>query len=233
MRLLPRRRPSRDRKIRPSTGLRAAACKPSRNRRVDGAAERFARVLGPRCRARLRLEDAVPRDQLSSSEFARSGSVQRIGLLAALSHKGRPGLRCSSKHDIDSRQNHPNCSWGKLTHARRQGGLVDCYDLRHVRHAVFRESARRPFEFNVSGSRGPFEITGDRDADNGRDSASIEAVALNDDNRPTETWGRPIGIRQVGPPNFALFDYQSTLRSVRRAVADTKRSGLSSSASIV
>lgn len=47
-----------------------------------------------------------------------------------------------AKHDIDPREEHLYLGMGNLTHALREKTPIKGYNLRDVRHGVFRESCK-------------------------------------------------------------------------------------------
>ena len=62
----------------------------------------------------------------------------------------------------------------------------------------------------------PFEIAGQRHANDRSDPTSIERVALHDDDGAAIAGSGPLGLPQIGPPDVSLLNHHSTRFSTRR-----------------
>ena len=101
--------------------------------------------------------------------------------------------------------------------------LVEAHDLRNVCYRILGQTGVTGRQSNVSRSRGPFQVACQRDADDRRNSAAIQRIALHNDDRPTEAWART-ELTHVGPPSFALGDHQSLRCNVLRPAARANES---------
>ncbi len=125
----------------------------------------------------------------------------------------------TTENDIDAREHQINLGAWQFPDARSQQRFVQRHHLRHVRDRVFGELGDARSQGNVSWRVGPPKIAGERNADNGRNAASVQGVALDDNHGSPETWTRPSRSRDVSPPDLALRNYHSVRSNTRRAAA--------------
>jgi hypothetical protein len=129
-----------------------------------------------------------------------------------------------AKDSVDPREHQSKFGEWQPAHARRQQILVDTYDLRHVSYGILRQSRKTRCKMEVPWGQGPFEIAGQRNADNRSNAAPIEGVTLHHNDRPTETRTGACWRREIRPPDLTLRDYHSLRSRVRRAAEDTNTS---------
>jgi len=132
-----------------------------------------------------------------------------------------------AKDSVDPGEHQSQFGGGQPAHARREQILVDTYDLRHVSHGILRQPRKTRRKMDVPWGQGPFEIAGQRNADNGGNAAPIESVTLHHNDWPAQTGTGARWRREIRPPDLTLRDYHSLRPKVRRAAVDTNRSFVS------
>ena len=93
----------------------------------------------------------------------------------------------ATQDDVDSGEDKQYFRGCKFSGAIAERVPVQRNDLGNVRYRGLRQTCVSGAETKVARRRGPFEIARQRNADDGRDAASIESIALHDDDRATET----------------------------------------------
>jgi len=101
-------------------------------------------------------------------------------------------------------------------------GPVESNDLRDVGGRVLGQTGHLGREEDVAGSLGPGQVAGERDAHHCGDTAAVESVTLDHDDRPAKARLGAARLPEVGPPDFALGDHQSNRSNVRSAAAAGK-----------
>ncbi len=76
----------------------------------------------------------------------------------------------------------------------REDGAIEGHDLRNICDRIIRQSRKTDWEKDVSGGDRPLQVTGDRDADDRCNAATIERIALHDNHRAPEAWLRAAGF---------------------------------------
>ena len=94
---------------------------------------------------------------------------------------------------------------------------VERDDLGNVGNGRLCEACIARREENVSRGLGPLDLRSERHTDHGCKRASVQSVALNDQNRSPKTRPRANGLTEVRPPNFPLSDHYSELSRTLRA----------------
>ena len=128
-------------------------------------------------------------------------------------------MQLSPQYDVDSRENQLQFRLGQLSNVFPQEGFVQRDDLGDVGDGLLRQPGEPGRQTYISGGVGPFHVAGQRDADNGGNSAAVQRIALHDHNRPSEARPRTGRLREIGPPDIALGDHHS-LRSKTRCAAE-------------
>ena len=87
----------------------------------------------------------------------------------------------------------------------------------NVRHRVLRKAGYRRFQQHVSGGQGPFGVACQRDANDRPNSASVDSITLNHQDRTPEAGSRADWLVEICPAHITLANYHSTRRNVCRA----------------
>ncbi len=133
-------------------------------------------------------------------------------------------LQSASENDINSIENGFQLPARKLAAAFSELLFVQCHNQRDVGNRIFWQPSYPRLQKYISWSSRPFEIARQRNANDRSDPTSIHRIALDDDDRASETGCRTNRPADVGPPDLALCDYHSTRRSVCRAASRGKLS---------
>ena len=133
--------------------------------------------------------------------------------------------RLAAKNNVDAAENQVKLSLGELSDFADEQGAVESYDLRDVSDGILGKSGSLRRKENVAGSIRPSKIAGERDTNHSPDSAPIQRISLNHQNRPAKPRSRTRWLRQVCPVHLALGDYHSTRLSVRLDAAERAGSG--------
>lgn len=134
-------------------------------------------------------------------------------------------IKLAAENDVDAAKNQVELSLGELSDFADKQGAVESYDLRDVGNGIFRESRGLLRKKNVSGSVRPSKIAGERDTNHSPDSAPIQGVSLNHQDRPSKPGSGACRLRQICPVYVTLGDYHSTRLSVRLDAAEMAGSG--------
>jgi hypothetical protein len=84
---------------------------------------------------------------------------------------------------------------------------VDRDDLRHVRNGVFREACGLGGEQHVARRIDETGVGAQNDGNDGVQAASVEGIALHNQDGPVVPGLRAIGLAEIGPPDLTAFDY--------------------------
>ena len=128
------------------------------------------------------------------------------------------------KHQFELRARDP-------AHALFEQRPVEGDDLRHVCHRILRQAGHPRREPHVTRSSLPPQVAGEWDADHRGNPASVQGVALHDDDRAPESGPGSGGCGQLHPAHVTLGDHHSTWTSRRRAAAARKASSCSPTSS--
>lgn len=133
-----------------------------------------------------------------------------------------PNVASSAEQDIDAKKHELELLVRQDSDPLRKRLPVERDYLRNIGHRILGQPGRLRRQQNIAGRVGPAQVTGEGDARDGRDTASIEGVTLHDDYRPPKARLGAGGIRQIRPPDLALRDHQSDRSSARRAALVAK-----------
>lgn len=131
----------------------------------------------------------------------------------------------TAEDDIDACENQIDLPLGEFPDFPGEQGTVEGYDLGDVGDRVPRKSSGLRRKEDIARGVRPPKIAGERDTDNGPDSAPVQGISLDYDDRPSKPGTRTRWLRQVCPIHVALGDYHSTRLSVRLAAPETAGSG--------
>jgi len=112
----------------------------------------------------------------------------------------------------------------ELPHALGEQGLVQGHDLGDVGDGVLGQTGESRGKRDVSRRVRPAEVTGEWNAHDGRDPAAVQGVSLYNHDRPSESRSGAGWVRELGPPDPALDDYQSLRSKMRRDAVETNES---------
>lgn len=124
--------------------------------------------------------------------------------------------RCPPQHDIDTRQNRGQTELRYTSDAIVKDSPIERDQLRGVRNGRLAEPGITLREENVTGRFGPFQLGGQWDTDDGRDCASVERIALNDEDGSAKSGPRADRVAEIGPPDVPLPDYHSEFSRILR-----------------
>ena len=109
-----------------------------------------------------------------------------------------------AENRVDSPQDQVEFGARQPSYAFGKEILIDGDDLRDISHRILREAGDPSKQLDISRGQRPFEVAGQRNADDGVNTTLIEGVTLHHNYRPAES--RPGASRggKVRPPNLAL-----------------------------
>ena len=129
----------------------------------------------------------------------------------------KPKLARPSEDDIDPGKNGRESRARNFSNTPLKNLSVERDDLGNVGNGRLCEACLARREENVSGGLGPLDLRSEGHTDHGCKRASVQSVALNDQNRSAKTRPRANGLTEVRPPNFPLSDHHSELSRTLRA----------------
>ena len=131
----------------------------------------------------------------------------------------------SAKDDVDTGQQQFQLGLRELSDLICEETPVDSHDLRHIGDGVFRQPCDACRETSIAWRFGPVKIACQWDTNHGADLASIEIIALNDNDRPAEAGSGSSWRSKISPPDFSLPDHHSDRSKTLRLAIRTKLSG--------
>ena len=142
-----------------------------------------------------------------------------------MNQKSKMMTGLTAKNNVDAAKNQVKLPLGKFPDLSDEQGAVERYDLRDVSNGILGKAGSLRRKENVAGSVSPSKIAGERDTNHSPDSAPIQGISLNHQNRPAKPGAGTRWLRQVCPVHVALSDYHSTRLSVRLDAAERAGSG--------
>ena len=119
------------------------------------------------------------------------------------------GRRSSADDHVNSRQDKLELTSRNFPHSLNKLAFIQCHDKRYVRNRVFRQPGRRCGQQHIPGRSLPFEITGQRYADDCADPTGIQRVTLHDHHGTSVARRGANWLAEISPPGFTLPDYHS------------------------
>ena len=135
-----------------------------------------------------------------------------------------PSQESATEYHVYPRKHQVKLRPWKLSHALSEQGLVQGHDLGDVGYGVLGqagESWRKP---HVPWRVRPADVAGEWNAHDSRDPAAVQGVPLHDNDRPSEARSGAGWLRELGPPDLALGNYQSLRSKMRREAVETNES---------
>lgn len=127
--------------------------------------------------------------------------------------------RRAPEHDIDSGKDGCKARSRDLSDASLQELPIESDDLGDVCDRGLGEAGLAGRQEDIAGSAGPFDLGGERHADDGGQSTSAQSVALDHEHWATEPRTRTGRVAKISPPDFSLTNHHSefsrTLRAAR------------------
>ena len=159
-----------------------------------------------------------------ATKGARGAGYHRYGGALVARRPTASSHESTAEDDVYPRKHQLKLRPRELPRARGEEGLVQRHDLGDVGDGVLGqtcESWRKP---HVSWRVRPAEVTGEWNAHDGRDPAAVQGVSLHNHDRPSESRSGAGWVRELGPPDLALGNYQSLRSKMRRDAVETNES---------
>ena len=136
-----------------------------------------------------------------------------------------------AEDDIDAGEDQVQLSFGEFLDFTAMQSTIEGNNLRNISNRVpWKPRCSRRKQDIARGLR-PSNVACQWHANDRPDTAPVESISLNYDNRSSEAGAGTCRIWQVRPVHMALGDYHSTCWSTRLAAAETAGSGRVSTAS--